>query len=94
MNDRREVYRTSIIASDDERARGAHWDEALFRAGVWGLRGPLRVVGVTVGMSTAAPVRRHLRCRPWRQDIPDAGPAVAAEGPGPDVALTRLPEAS
>lgn len=44
LTDRIETFSTTIIASNEELARGAHRAEALWRAGVWGLRGSLRVV--------------------------------------------------
>ena len=74
LNGRRETFSTSIIASDTDRARGAHIKEARFRAKVWGLRAPLRIVGEQVGMSVAAPAERWLRDRPWRRSVPAAAP--------------------
>ena len=66
LTDRIETFSTTIIASNEELARGAHRAEALWRAGVRGLRGSLRVVGEHVGMPVSAPPARHLRSRPWR----------------------------
>ena len=74
LNGRRETFATSIIASDADRARGAHIQEARFRAKVWGLRGPLRIVGEQVGMPVAAPAERWLRGRPWRRSAPAPAP--------------------
>ncbi len=70
LNGRRETFTTSIIASDADRARGAHIEEAHFRANVWGLRAPLRIVGEH---------GRHGRRGP--RGAVDSGPSVAAQRP-------------
>jgi len=72
LNGRRETFSTSIIAADADRARGAHVKEARFRAKVWGLRAPLRIVGEQVGMAVEAPAKRWIRDRPWRRSVPAA----------------------
>jgi len=76
LNGRRETFSTSIIASDADRARGAHIKEARFRAKVWGLRAPLRIVGEQVGMPVEAPAERWIRDRPWRRSVPAAAPVA------------------
>ena len=92
LNGRRETFSTSIIASDADRARGAHIQEARFRAKVWGLRVPLRIVGEQVGMAVEAPAKRWIRDRPWRRSVPAAA-SMAPVNPGQPVrpsARTRV----
>src|SRR5487761_2143244 len=60
LNGRIERFTTTVIVSTEGRARGCHRDEALFRASVWGLEQPLRIVGEEVGMLVQPPARRYL----------------------------------
>jgi len=64
-----ETFSTTVIVSDDALARGAHRREAIWRAKVWGLRRPLRIVHEQIGMAVSAPRTRHLRSRRWREAV-------------------------
>ena len=89
-NRRRERFSTTVIASNEQRARGRHRKEALFRARIWGLAKPLRIVGETVGLSVQAPAHRYIRPRHWRTSptcsASEAMPLAPAEHVWPSAA--------
>ena len=76
LNKTRERFTTTVIVSAEQRARGRHRAEALFRAGVWGLAEPLCLMGEEVGMSVQQPAPRYLRSRPWREPEPTGASEV------------------
>ena len=90
LNRRVERFTTTVIVSTEERARGCHRDEALFRAGVWGLDEPLRIVGEEVGMPVQPPAPRYLRSRPWREPEATDGREVVR----PALPTTEWPSAA
>lgn len=67
-----ETMTTTVVASPEQRAVGAHVDEAYFRAGVRGLKAPFRIVAEQEAGCLSPPTTAHLRSRPWRARVRSA----------------------
>ena len=62
-----ESMTTTVVASPEQCAVGAHVDEACFRAGVRGLGAPFRIVAEDVVSRVSPTTTGRLRSRPWRE---------------------------